>query len=128
MSARFPTRYMTKWKKKLAMAEINGTKRILGMLGLAMKAGKVVIGTEQVIAYLQKGRLKLVLLSGSASDGTKKKILHKCEFYKTRAEEADVDTDELGRSLGKTYTPAVVGITDENFSHAITKLLDDENA
>ena len=121
-------RYMTEWKKKLAMADSNVMKRVLGMLGLAMKAGKVVIGTEQVIAFLQKGRLKLVLLSGSASEGTKKKIFHKCEFYKTRTEELGIDTDELGRLLGKTYTPAVVGITDENFSRAITNLLDGENA
>ena len=96
------------------------------MLGLAMKAGKVVIGTEQVIAYLQKGKLKLVLLSGSASEGTKKKILFKCEFYKTCNRELSIDTDELGRLLGKTYTPAVVGITDENFSRAIINLLDSE--
>ena len=110
------------------MAENNGIKRALGMLGLAMKAGKVVIGTEQVIAYLQKGKLKLVLLSGNASDGTKKKISFKCEYYKTPTSEVAVDTDELGRLLGKTYAPAVVGITDENFANVITKLLNDDNA
>ena len=128
MSAQFPMRYTTEWKKKLAMADNNVMKRVHGMLGLAMKAGKVVIGTEQVIAFLQKGKLELVLLSGSASEGTKKKIISKCEFYKTRLEKVDIDTDELGRLLGKTYTPAVVGITDENFSRAINNLLDGENA
>ena len=110
------------------MAENNGIDRIIGMLGLAMKAGKVVIGTEQVITYLQKGRIKLTLVSSNASDGTKKKILRKCEFYKTSIEELGIETDELGRLLGKSYTPAVVGITDENFSRAIIKLLDGENA
>ena len=103
-------------------------KRVHGMLGLAMKAGKVVIGTEQVIAFLQKGKVRLVLISGSASDGTKKKINFKCEFYKTQIKELETDTDELGRLLGKTYAPAVVGITDENFSNTIIKLLDSENA
>lgn len=110
------------------MAENNGTKRALGMLGLAMKAGKVVIGTEQVIAFLKKERLKLVLLSGNASEGTKKKISFKCEFYKTRILELTVNTDEVGRLLGKTYAPAVVGITDENFSNAIINHLSGENA
>ena len=119
---------MIEWKKKLAMAENNGTKRVLGMLGLAMKAGKVVIGTEQTVISLQKKRLKLVLVSGTASDGTKKKISSKCEFYKTRKEELQIDTDELGSLLGKTYTPAVVGITDENFSNAIIKIIEDDNA
>ena len=119
---------MTEWKKKLAMAENNGLKRVLGMLGLAMKAGKVVIGTEQVIAFLQKKRIKLVLLSSGSSDGTKKKIGTKCEFYNVQLAELPIETDELGSLLGKTYTPAVVGITDENFSNAIIKLLDGENA
>ena len=109
------------------MAETNVTNRALGMLGLAMKAGKVVIGTEQVIAYLQKGRVKLVLVSSSASDGTKKKIHHKCEFYKTRKMELTTETDELGRLLGKTYAPAVVGVIDENFSDTIVRILNSEN-
>ena len=98
------------------------------MLGLAMKAGKVVIGTEQVIAFLQKNKVKLVLLSGTASEGTQKKIRFKCEFYKTPTCVLDIDTGELGRLLGKTYAPAVVGITDENFSNAIAKLLSEVNA
>ena len=110
------------------MAENNVTKRVLGMLGLAMRAGKVVIGTEQTIISLQKGKVKMVLVSGNASDGTKKKISSKCEFYKTRLEELPIDTDELGRLLGKTYTPAIVGITDENFTNAIIKIIYGENA
>ena len=110
------------------MAENNSTKRALGMLGLAMKAGKVVIGTEQVIAYLQKNKLKLVLLSSNSSEGTQKKIRFKCEFYKTPTVALDIDTDELGRMLGKTYGPAVVGITDENFANVIAGLLKGEDA
>ena len=110
------------------MAENNGIDRALGMLGLAMKAGKVVIGTEQVIAFLQKKKLHLVLISGNASEGTKKKISFKCEFYKTHNLELTVNTDELGRLLGKTYAPAVVGITDENFANTIIKLLSNDNA
>ena len=90
---------MIEWKKKLAMAENSNITRTLGMLGLAMRAGKVVIGTEQTIISLQKGKAKMVLVSGNASDGTKKKISSKCEFYKTRLEELSIDTDELGRLL-----------------------------
>ena len=128
MNVQYPLRYMIEWKKKLAMAESSNITRTLGMLGLAMRAGKVVIGTEQVIAYIQKNKVKLVLVSGNASEGTKKKIRFKCEYYKTRIMELPVDTDELGRILGKTYAPAVIGITDENFSNTILKIMDSENA
>ena len=109
------------------MADNDIMKRALGMLGLAMKAGKVVIGTEQVIAYLQKNKLKLVLLSSNSSEGTQKKIRFKCEFYKIDAQELPVDTEQLGRLLGKTYTPAAVGVTDEGFSRTIVKILGEEN-
>ena len=109
------------------MNENNGTKRVFGMLGLAMKAGKVVIGTEQVIAYLQKSKLRLVLVSGSSSENTKNKVRFKCEFYKTSITELNVESDELGRLLGKTYAPAVVGITDENFANVIMKILNENN-
>ena len=109
------------------MADNDIMKRALGMLGLAMKAGKVVIGTEQVVSFIQKKKLSLVLLSSSASEGTKKKIRFKCEFYKIDAQELPVDTEQLGRLLGKTYTPAVVGITDEGFSRTIVKILGEEN-
>ena len=110
------------------MAENSNITRTLGMLGLAMRAGKVVIGTEQVIAFIQKNKVKLVLVSGNSSEGTKKKIRFKCEYYKTRIMELPVDTEELGRMLGKTYAPAVIGITDENFSETILKIMDSENA
>ena len=110
------------------MAENSNITRTLGMLGLAMRAGKVVIGTEQVISFLKKKKLSLVLVSSNASEGTKKKIRFKCEFYKTRTEELTINTDELGRMLGKTYAPAVVGIADENFARTIIGILGEDNA
>ena len=96
------------------------------MLGLAMRAGKVVVGTEQICAALSKGRVRLVLLSCGASDGTKKKLRFKCEFYKTRITEINIDTEELGRLLGKTYTPAAAAITDENFAVTIANIISSE--
>ena len=68
------------------------------------------------------GRVRLVLVSEGASDGTKKKVLTKSDFYGISAITVDIDTAELGRLLGKTHTPACVAITDENFAKQI-KLL-----
>ncbi len=97
-------------------------QKLIGMLGLAMRAGKVIIGTEQVCISLSKKKIPLVLVSAGASDGTKKKICCKCEFYAIPLIEIDIDTDELGRLLGKTYTPAVIGISDVNFAKVISDL------
>ena len=103
------------------MAEKN--TRLCGMMGFAMRAGKIIIGTDTVCRAMadKKSKLGLVILSEHASDGTKKKILTKCEFYRIKAIQINMSTDELGDLLGKTYSPAVIGITDEGFSREISK-------
>ena len=96
--------------------------RLRGMLGLAMRAGKVTVGTEMVCSLLQKrSRVKLVIYSNEASDATKRRIISKCEFYGTAVIEVRIDTGELGRLLGKTYGPACVAVTDENFAREILR-------
>ena len=106
----------------------NNSAKLAGMLGLAMRAGKVTLGTDQICTALSKGRINLVLVSGTASDSTKKKLRFKCEYYKTPMIEVNIDTEELGRLLGKTYTPAAVAITDDNFAKAIEKILSSEES
>ena len=92
------------------------------MLGLAMRAGRVVIGFDEIAKSAQKSRLHLVILSDTASEGTKKKIRTKCEFYNIQKITVDVDGDELGRRLGKTTAPVCLGITDEGFAKELVRL------
>lgn len=96
--------------------------RVKGMLGLAMRAGKLIIGTEQVCLALPKGRVILVIASDGASEATKKKLRTKCEFYGVKIINSDIEIGELGRILGKTYAPACVGVADENFANALERL------
>ena len=97
------------------------------MLGFAMRAGKVIIGTELVCSALAKGGVKrprLVLVSRTASDPTKKKIFTKCEFYGVPATEINEDGESLGCLLGKLYAPAVIAIADERFAEEISRAID----
>ena len=105
------------------MTDNQSNQRLFGMLGLAMRAGKVIVGTEQVCIGLAKKKVHLVLISTEASEGTKKKIGFKCEFYKVRSLEVNISTEELGRLLGKTYGPAAIGIADENFAVTISSII-----
>ena len=101
--------------------------RFSGMLGFAMRAGKLLIGTDLVCSSLSrsgKSSVELVLLCAAASDGTKKKIHNKCEFYGKDLREISTDPGELGRSLGKTYAPMVIGVCDAGFATEIRKALD----
>ena len=97
--------------------------RFKGMLGFSMRAGKVIFGTELVctaMAARGKDRARLVLVSHTASDATKKKLLQKASFYGVEAFEINIDSDELGRLLGKLYAPATVAIIDDRFAEEIS--------
>ena len=89
------------------------------MLGLAMRAGRVIIGTEQVCVSLKKGKIRLALVAHDASQSTKKRIAAKCEFYGVTLVETPIDAAQLGALLGKTYAPMVLGITDDGFATEI---------
>ena len=91
------------------------------MLGFAMRAGKIIIGTEQICSSMPNGKAKLVVISDSASAATKKKLLTKSEYYGIPAIEVDIDTERLGRILGKTYSPAAVAVADTGFAEEIKK-------
>ena len=101
-------------------------KRLYGMLGFAMRAGKVVLGTEPVCSAMSERaskRARLVLISCTASQGTKDKILHKAEFYGVEAAVINIDSSELGRLLGKLYAPATVAIIDDRFAEEIRQAI-----
>ena len=104
--------------------ESKNKTRLVGMLGFAMRAGKVIIGTELICSALARRgaqSVRLVMISHTASDATKKKLLTKCEFYKKDAIIVDIESGELGRLLGKTYAPAAVAIVDDNFANEIRR-------
>lgn len=94
------------------------------MLGFAMRAGRVTVGTEQVFALMaKKGSRGVALLcyAADASDGAKKKIRTKSDFYGVKAIELPLTADEIGRLLGKTYAPVALAITDARFADEIDR-------
>ena len=101
----------------------NGEQRLRGMLGFAMRAGKVVIGTDAVCTAMRtKNPPKIVVVASDVSENTLKKISTKCEFYKIKSVQLNIGADELGDLLGKTYSPAAVGITDDGFAEQVDRI------
>ena len=92
------------------------------MLGFAMRAGKIIVGTELVCKAMPSGKVKLTVISGEASDSTKKKLTVKSDFYGIKSLVADIDTEELGKIIGKACAVAAVAVTDEMFKNEIIKL------
>lgn len=104
--------------------KINNQTRFFGMLGFAMRAGKVDTGTDIVCAMIPKGTVKLVIIASDASNPTREKILKKCEYYKIDCIEPDITSSTLSDRLGKSSTTVCVAIKDENFKSEILKTLD----
>ena len=102
--------------------EINVKQRLFGMLGFATRAGKTIVGTDLVCKAMPSGRVKLTVVSSEASDSTKKKLTVKSEFYGIKSLVADIDTEELGRVVGKSSAVAAVAVTEDMFAREILKL------
>ena len=96
-------------------------QRITGMIGFARRARKCIIGTDLICRAMPKGEIEVVVISHTASDSTKKKLSTKSEFYGIHSIEAGLDTECLGKILGKTGDVAAVAITDKGLAEEIKK-------
>lgn len=95
--------------------------KILQLLGLAMRAGKVVSGEEMVIEQVRTGRAEMVLLALDAAKNSEKKIMDKCMSYKVPLHRYGTRYD-LGKAIGKGER-VVLAIIDPGFARSLEKLL-----
>ncbi len=100
----------------------NNIDRIHSLLGLAMRAGKLVSGEDATMLDLKKGKLNLVIVASDASNNTKKLFNDKSSFRKVNCIEFSTKTD-LGMCLGKDFR-AVIGIKDVGLATKIIQLID----
>lgn len=99
-----------------------GNDKVLSMLGLACKAGKLVGGEFSVEKSVKGGKAFMVVIAGDVSENTKKKFTNMCAYYKVPL--CMYGTKEsLGQATGKDYR-ASLAIQDEGFKKAIMKLVD----
>ena len=92
---------------------------ILGLIGLAMKAGKVCFGADSVEENIIKQKVKLLIISEDSSERTKNKFIKLCEKYNIPVI-IDGDIDTLSKAIGKN-NKAIIGIKDINFAESIQK-------
>ena len=62
---------------------MNKTKA-LNMLGLAMRAGKLITGEEMTLKEIRQQRAALVLVASDAGKNTQKKIKDKSSYYEIK--------------------------------------------
>ena len=92
---------------------------ILGLIGLAMKAGKIAFGADSVEESILKRKVKLVIVSEESSERTKSKFIKLCQNYNIPII-IDGNIDDLSKTIGKS-NKAIIGIKDINFANSIQK-------
>lgn len=93
--------------------------KILGLIGLAMKAGKISFGADSVEENIVKKKVKLVIVSKDSSERTQRKFADICENYNIPII-IDGEIENLSKAIGKS-NKAIIGIKDINFADTIQK-------
>lgn len=99
---------------------MNQKEKALNLLGMAMKAGKIVSGESLTLKEIQSQRAKIVILATDASENTKKKFLDKCKYYDIPIV-SNFTKDQISRSIGKNR--AVCAVSDKGFSAKLQEYL-----
>ncbi len=90
-------------------------RQILGLLGLAARAGKVISGWNNVKGNLR--RLKLILIAEDAAPSTLRRFAH------LEGAHVAMGKEELGRALGKPPR-SVIGVLDERWAGELARHLE----
>lgn len=95
-------------------------EKILNLLGLAMRAGKLVTGEELTISDIRSNKAKFIFVAADASDNTRKKIKDKCSYYNVPWNESFFHS-EISQAIGRTRM--VIGINDQGFATKFKELI-----
>ena len=96
-------------------------KKVLSMLSLCARAGKLSSGEFSCERALQGGTAQLVFISEDASDNTKKKFTNKAFFYHVPVVVCG-NREEISAAIGRNNRATLV-IQDEHFARNIEKLV-----
>ncbi len=100
------------------------TDKLLSLLGLCRRAGKLTLGNDPVIDSILQRKAKLVLVASDCSENTAKGVLKIAHQNSVRAHIVPYTKDDISLSVGK-YT-AVLSVCDAGFAKSLDKLLKEE--
>lgn len=96
--------------------------KVLSLLGLAQRAGKLKSGGFAAEQSVKGGKSKLLLVASDTSEASKKGYRDLCSHYGVEVTEYS-DKESLGRALGKEYR-SVVSVEDDGFAKKLVMLTD----
>ncbi|MCI8310451.1 MAG: hypothetical protein HFJ45_09970 [Clostridia bacterium] len=90
-----------------------------GMLGIAVKAGKLASGNDAVLDLVKKHRVKLIIVAEDASDKTKKEMQFMCNKFNIPLIIFG-NIEENSHAIGKKNR-AIIAICDSGIANKIRK-------
>ena len=96
--------------------------RIINAFGLAMRAGKCVLGTEMCVENIRNKKAKLVVAASDLSDNTIKRLSDSCNYHNVELIFVGADKIELGKKLGKNNGTSSAAILDDGFVNICRKI------
>lgn len=99
----------------------NKKQKILNLLGLAQRAGRLISGEELVVEAIRKQQAKLVFLADDAAENLSKKITDKSHTYQVEVVTA-FSTLELSAAVGKARK--VLAVTDAGFTKKMRSIME----
>ena len=88
--------------------------KLLSLLGLCRKAGKITIGYDAVVASMAAGEAVIILCAEDISKNTYKKVLNNSQIYAIPCFKIRRNKDMVSNALGRLCT--VVSINDAGFA------------
>ena len=100
--------------------------KVLGLLGLAKKAGQLAVGEEPTGAAARAKDARLLLIASDAADNTMRRLRHFADAGACLYAVLPCTKDELGRAVGRTSC-AMAAVMEIGFAEAIAKKLAEDN-
>ena len=128
-----PKNYKTSEDLTYLAKKESKNRKILSMLGFAMRARKLLCGTDKVCdeirrhgcpsedGKIQKQKIGIVIIASDASDNTKKRIINACNHYNVGFYRSEITSDELADRIGRISSAAVCATFDKAFTDGILK-------
>ena len=91
---------------------------VLGLIGLAKKAGYVASGTEGVRGLVRSGRARIVLLACDCSQNARKRVTDCCRNYGAPLSNTKLTMTDLGSAIGSAPCSAIA-VSDKGLASAI---------
>ena len=107
--------------KNRYMEDNTNNPKIIGLLTICRKAGRLTVGFDMSVEAIKKGKAELVILASDISPKTEKEIRFFAAKKNTAVLKSDMTMEELGSVQGRKT--GIAAVCDKGFAARFTELI-----